>query len=229
VGTPASRLDLLGRLTVLAGAAAGLIAAAALPVAPAGAQHPPGVPPVHAGQASAVPADIAVSAQEKLLLKRSSISSSAPAARKAVRPAARKAARLRLAAPVRKITSSSGFGYRINPVTGAAGEFHNGLDFAQACGMPVTAARGGRVVEASRSAYGYGNRLVLEHANGMRTTYNHLQAIGVVRGERVSRGEEIAAVGTTGNSTGCHLHFEVIVRGKAVDPKDWLRLVPAAP
>jgi murein DD-endopeptidase MepM/ murein hydrolase activator NlpD len=127
-----------------------------------------------------------------------------------------------LASPVAELNQSSGFGYRINPVTGAAGEFHNGSDYALACGTDVKAAATGKVVEASSSAGGYGNRIVIEHGDGMKTTYNHLQSIGVSQGQQVSTGDSIADLGTTGNSTGCHLHFEVVVDGAEVDPAKYL-------
>ncbi|AUI51274.1 Murein DD-endopeptidase MepM and murein hydrolase activator NlpD, contain LysM domain [Arthrobacter crystallopoietes] len=127
-----------------------------------------------------------------------------------------------LASPVAELNQSSGFGYRINPVTGAAGEFHNGSDYALACGTDVKAAAAGKVVEASSSAVGYGNRIVIEHADGMKTTYNHLQSIGISQGQKVSAGDSIADLGTTGNSTGCHLHFEVVVGGEEVDPAKFL-------
>jgi len=127
-----------------------------------------------------------------------------------------------LVSPVEEMVTSSGFGYRINPVTGAADEFHNGLDFALECGTPVTAAAAGTVEETSSSAGGYGNRVVIKHADGMTTTYNHLQSIGVSQGEKVSAGDNIASLGTTGNSTGCHLHFEILVDGAEVDPAKYL-------
>jgi murein DD-endopeptidase MepM/ murein hydrolase activator NlpD len=211
---PASPLGRLGKFAGLAAAAAGMVAAAALPAAPAGTQALAGGPSGAAGRAAAVSAvDVQASGEQTLAFKRSSVTSKAPAVKMA--PGAR------LASPVRKMATSSGFGHRVNPVTGAAGEFHNGLDFAQPCGTPVTAAKAGTVVEASSSAYGYGNRIVVDHG-GVKTTYNHLQAKDVRKGQQVAQGQKIADLGTTGNSTGCHLHFEVMVKGKAVDPKDWL-------
>jgi murein DD-endopeptidase MepM/ murein hydrolase activator NlpD len=189
-----------------------MVAAAALPSAPAGTQALSGGPSGRAAAVSAV--DVQVSAEQAVTFKRASVTSKAPAVKMA--PGAR------LAAPVRKMATSSGFGHRVNPVTGAAGEFHNGLDFAQPCGTPVTAAKAGTVVEASSSPYGYGNRIVVDHGGGVKTTYNHLQAKGVHKGQQVAQGQKIADLGTTGNSTGCHLHFEVLLKGKAVDPKGWL-------
>lgn len=142
--------------------------------------------------------------------------------KKASKSAPKETAASGLASPVADLKQSSGFGYRINPVTGAAGEFHNGSDYALACGTDVKAAAAGKVVEASSSAVGYGNRIVIDHGDGMKTTYNHLQSIGVSQGQQVSSGDSIADLGTTGNSTGCHLHFEVVVDGAEVDPAKYL-------
>lgn len=142
--------------------------------------------------------------------------------KKESKPAPKETAASGLASPVADLNQSSGFGYRINPVTGAAGEFHNGSDYALECGTDVKAAAAGKVVEASSSAAGYGNRIVIEHGDGMKTTYNHLQSIGVSQGQQVSTGDSIADLGTTGNSTGCHLHFEVVVDGAEVDPAKYL-------
>jgi murein DD-endopeptidase MepM/ murein hydrolase activator NlpD len=127
-----------------------------------------------------------------------------------------------LAAPIPNMNQTSGFGYRLNPITGAAGELHTGIDYAMACGTPVNAADGGKVVEAGFQVGGGGNRIVVEHSNGLKTTYNHLQSIGVSLGQKVAQGERIGELGTTGNSTGCHLHFEVVKDGQTVDPAGWL-------
>lgn len=96
--------------------------------------------------------------------------------------------------------------------------FHAGVDFPAASGTPVGAARGGRVVFAGSSASGWGNLVVLAHGSGVRTRYAHLSRIDVRVGARVAGGSTIGLVGTTGESTGPHLHFEVLVRGAAVDP-----------
>ncbi|MCW2135065.1 M23 family metallopeptidase [Arthrobacter sp. VKM Ac-2550] len=158
--------------------------------------------------------------EPKTEVKAASVEKAEP--KKESKPAPKKTAASGLASPVADLNQSSGFGYRINPVTGAAGEFHNGSDYALACGTDVKAAAAGKIVEASSSAAGYGNRIVIEHSNGMKTTYNHLQSIDVSQGERVSAGASIADLGTTGNSTGCHLHFEVVVDGAEVDPAKYL-------
>jgi murein DD-endopeptidase MepM/ murein hydrolase activator NlpD len=96
--------------------------------------------------------------------------------------------------------------------------FHAGVDFPAESGTPVGAARGGRVVFAGSSGSGWGNLVVLAHGSGVRTRYAHLSRIDVRVGARVAGGSTIGLVGTTGASTGPHLHFEVLVRGASVDP-----------
>ena len=126
------------------------------------------------------------------------------------------------AVPVSGAQISSTFGYRVDPTGGYGSEFHTGVDWAVDCGTPVTAAEGGAVTESGWHAYGGGQRIVVDHGGGMRTTYNHLSALGVMPGQPVGRGELLGAVGSTGNSTGCHLHFEVMVGEEKVDPQRWL-------
>ena len=136
----------------------------------------------------------------------------APAATGSAAPAAG------LQAPLASVNVSSRFGPRVNPLTGAAGEMHTGIDLTGACTTAVFAAGAGTVTEAGWHRYGGGNRIVVDHGNGLKTTYNHLARIGVSVGQAVAKGAQIAGVGTTGNSTGCHLHFEVMVNGKTVNP-----------
>ncbi|MHA7279637.1 M23 family metallopeptidase [Arthrobacter sp. MDT2-2] len=124
--------------------------------------------------------------------------------------------------PVDNPVEASAFGYRVNPLSGAADELHEGLDYAGACGTPVKAADAGTVVDSGWHAYGGGQRIVVDHGGGLDTTYNHLSAIDVPAGTKVKRGDVLGAVGSTGNSTGCHLHFEVMIDDKKVDPKPWL-------
>lgn len=131
-------------------------------------------------------------------------------------------AKARLSSPVLDPVLNSPFGYRANPLTGAAGEMHTGQDFAAGCGTEVFSAGKGTVIEAGFSPYGGGNRIVIDHGNGLQTTYNHLETIGVRINQAVETGVRIGIVGTTGNSTGCHLHFEVVVNGQTVDPSAWL-------
>lgn len=126
-----------------------------------------------------------------------------------------------LSAPLDGAVMSSPFGTRISPITGI-GELHTGQDMSEACGTAVKAAAAGTVTFAGWHAFGGGNRVVVKHANGLETTYNHLSAMDVSVGQVVERGEAIARVGSTGASTGCHLHFEVLVDGENVDPLGWL-------
>jgi murein DD-endopeptidase MepM/ murein hydrolase activator NlpD len=118
----------------------------------------------------------------------------------------------------------SGFGYRVHPVSGGY-KLHQGLDYSARCGVVIGAAAAGKVVEAGWGG-GYGNRVVVDHGtvNGsvMRTTYNHLSRTDVKVGTELGRGDQIGLVGTTGTSTGCHLHFEVQRDGTPVDPRPFL-------
>ncbi|MEJ7635243.1 M23 family metallopeptidase [Aeromicrobium sp.] len=115
---------------------------------------------------------------------------------------------------------TSPFGMRIHPVTGVR-KLHDGTDFGVPCGTPVHAAAGGSVVgRSSRGAYG--KRVVIRHRPGFETTYNHLSAQSVSVGERVRPGQVIGRSGTTGLSTGCHLHFMVLKGGRSVNPQGFL-------
>lgn len=113
-------------------------------------------------------------------------------------------------------TITSPFGWRSNPFGGAP-EFHQGLDIAAPTGTTVTAAAGGTVIMAQWYG-GYGNYILIDHGGGYSTGYGHLSAIYVTTGQSVQRGQAIGAVGSTGQSTGPHLHFEVRIAGKPVDP-----------
>jgi murein DD-endopeptidase MepM/ murein hydrolase activator NlpD len=113
-------------------------------------------------------------------------------------------------------TITSPFGWRSNPFGGAP-EFHQGLDIAAPAGTTVTAAAGGTVIMAQWYG-GYGNYILIDHGGGYSTGYGHLSAIYVTTGQAVQRGQAIGAVGSTGQSTGPHLHFEVRIAGKPVDP-----------
>jgi murein DD-endopeptidase MepM/ murein hydrolase activator NlpD len=115
-----------------------------------------------------------------------------------------------LASPVRA-SIGDGFGPRGN-------RFHPGLDFPAPPGTPVFAAHGGRVTWATWREGGYGNLVSVAHGGGVRTMYAHLSAISVRRGARVATGALLGRVGSTGLSTGPHLHFELRLRGAALDP-----------
>ena len=118
---------------------------------------------------------------------------------------------------------SSEFGMRFHPLL-HYWRLHAGRDYAVPCGTPVYAAAPGTVIQAGWTT-GYGNRIVIDHGLrgdvGLATTYNHLSSI-VVGGGHVDRGQLIAYSGTTGTSTGCHLHFETMENGTFVDPRRWL-------
>jgi hypothetical protein len=136
-----------------------------------------------------------------------------------------------LMAPLEVLVPTSHFGLRTSPITGSAGEFHWGQDFSAACGTSVFAADAGVVRAVGWHPWGGGNRVEIDHGNGLITTYNHLEGIGVKKGQSVQVGQLIAKVGTTGSSTGCHLHFETILNGKHTDPDNWtlLRLRHSGP
>lgn len=127
----------------------------------------------------------------------------------------------RLGAPLAGMSVTSPFGIRTSPISGT-GELHTGLDLVAACQTAVFAAGAGTVVEAGWSPYGGGNRIVVDHGNGLKSTYNHLASIETSVGATVSAGQRLAAAGTTGNSTGCHLHFEVLLNGQTVNPQGWM-------
>ena len=120
------------------------------------------------------------------------------------------------------ITSS--YGMRFHPVL-HVWKLHDGTDFGVGCGTPVRAAAGGRVVDRYYNG-GYGNRVIIAHGQkrgrSVATTYNHLSRFSTYTGQRVSRGEIIGYVGSTGYSTGCHLHFMVMLDGDTTNPMNWL-------
>lgn len=99
--------------------------------------------------------------------------------------------------------------------------FHSGIDISAKTGDPVYAAAGGTVVLSSWY-YGYGNCIVIDHGNGMKTRYAHLSGYDCKVGDTVTRGQQVGRAGNTGNSTGPHLHFEVIINGKTQNPVNYL-------
>lgn len=126
--------------------------------------------------------------------------------------------------PAAVMLMSSGFGYRSDPFTGA-GAMHNGLDFKGPIGTPILAAADGRITHAG-SQGGYGNTIEITHANGLVTRYAHLSGFNVKLGQKVARGAQIARMGSTGRSTGSHLHFEVRLNGQAINPRKFLEANP---
>jgi murein DD-endopeptidase MepM/ murein hydrolase activator NlpD len=115
----------------------------------------------------------------------------------------------------------SGFGWRANPFHGGD-EFHEGVDIAAPIGTPVYATGDGTVKKADASESGYGLQVEIDHGQGIVTKYAHLSAFRVEVGQQVQRGQLIALVGNTGYSTGAHLHYEVIVGGKKINPANYL-------
>jgi murein DD-endopeptidase MepM/ murein hydrolase activator NlpD len=117
---------------------------------------------------------------------------------------------------------TAGFGWRVNPWP----EFHRGLDLAADYGTPVHAAADG-VVRSAGWDGGFGIKVDVDHQNGYHTWYAHLSRVAVGPGTRVRKGETIAYVGATGDATGPHLHYQVMLAGQAIDPAPYLNGVPA--
>ncbi len=122
--------------------------------------------------------------------------------------------------PVKSGHPGSAFGWRIDPFTGRSA-LHTGLDFQAEPGTAILAAAGG-VVVAQEIHPAYGNMIEIDHGNDLLTRYAHASKVGVKKGDLVRRGHKIAEVGTTGRSTGPHLHFEVMVQGIPQDPQKFL-------
>ncbi|WP_392481442.1 murein hydrolase activator EnvC family protein [Nostoc sp. C110] len=117
-------------------------------------------------------------------------------------------------------STSSPFGWRVHPILGYR-RFHAGLDFAASYGSKIRAADSGRVIFAGWYG-GYGRAVIIDHGNGITTLYGHTSELYVSEGQAVERGQAIGAVGSTGFSTGPHLHFEVRRNGTPVDPANYL-------
>ena len=118
---------------------------------------------------------------------------------------------------------TSGFGYRTSPTAGAS-SYHRGVDIGAGCYSNIYAASAGTVVYAGWNG-GYGNFILIDHGGGLTTAYAHIVSGGILAGygQQVGPGQHIAEVGTTGTSTGCHLHFEVRINGTATNPVPFLR------
>ncbi len=117
---------------------------------------------------------------------------------------------------------SSGFGKRVDPINGKTG-FHAGIDFKGDTGDKV-AATGNGVVKKAAYNKGLGNYVVLAHGHGYETTYAHLSRRLVKKGERITRGRTIGLIGNTGRSTGSHLHYEIRLHGKAINPMKYIKI-----
>lgn len=123
-------------------------------------------------------------------------------------------------APVAGAGIGSPFGWRIDPFTGRSA-LHTGLDYQANTGVPIVAAAGGVVVTAQTHPE-YGNMVEVDHGNGLVTRYGHASRLLVKKGDLIKRGQQLALVGSTGRSTGPHLHFEVLVQGIQQDPQKFL-------
>ena len=122
--------------------------------------------------------------------------------------------------PVASGNLGSSFGWRIDPINGGSA-LHTGLDFQASTGTPIVAAAGG-VVVTQEFHVAYGNMVEIDHGNDLITRYAHASQVHVKKGDLVKRGQKIADVGTTGRSTGPHLHFEVLVQSVPQDPQKFL-------
>ncbi|MGQ0441913.1 MAG: M23 family metallopeptidase [Methylophilaceae bacterium] len=123
--------------------------------------------------------------------------------------------------PVDAAYNSSSYGWRIDPFNGNKA-FHEGLDFTANTGTPIRAAADGIVSSAGRTP-DYGNIVKVNHGAGLETRYAHASKVLVRVGERVVKGQKIALVGSTGRSTGPHLHYEIRLNGNPLDPRQYLR------
>ncbi|HZC38683.1 MAG TPA: M23 family metallopeptidase, partial [Sphingomicrobium sp.] len=116
----------------------------------------------------------------------------------------------------------SGFGERVDPFGHGLG-FHPGIDLAGTYGTPIYATADGTVQRAGWNSGGYGNLVEIDHGRGITTRYGHMSAILVSAGQHVTRGEQIGRMGSTGHSTGTHLHYEVRIDGRAVNPIPFMK------
>ncbi len=116
---------------------------------------------------------------------------------------------------------SSNFGYRIDPISGQK-SYHEGIDFPAPTGTPILAAASGKVINAEWHG-DYGRMVDIDHGNGLVSRYAHASSINVREGDLVVRGQQIGQVGTTGRSTGPHLHFEVRLNGAPQNPARFLQ------
>ena len=126
--------------------------------------------------------------------------------------------------PAARWSISSGFGYRRDPFTGRAA-MHSGLDFRAGHGSPIYAAARGTVSFVGRKS-GYGKVVEVSHGNGLMTRYAHMSAFNARVGQEVAAGDRIGAIGSTGRSTGPHLHFEVRVNDRAINPRPFMETAP---
>ncbi len=124
--------------------------------------------------------------------------------------------------PVKTAEFTSGYGIRSDPFRGSAAK-HAGIDLAAPLGTPIYATADGVVTDAGYNHGGYGNLIKVDHGRGIETRYGHLSAILVSVGQRIFRGQQIGRMGSTGRSTGSHLHYEVRIDGRAVNPIPFMK------
>ena len=120
---------------------------------------------------------------------------------------------------------SDGFGNRFHPLD-KVNKPHLGIDITAEIGTAIHAAAHGTVTLAKKSGYGYGNEVRIAHSNGFSTRYAHMYTFIVKKGTKVKKGDIIGFLGSTGDSTGLHIHYEVRKHGKAVDPEPFLGILP---
>ena len=124
--------------------------------------------------------------------------------------------------PVKTASFTSGYGVRSDPFRGSAA-MHAGIDLSGPTGTPIYATADGVVTSSGWNSGGYGNLIKIDHGRGIETRYAHLSKVNVREGERVKRGQLIAKMGSTGRSTGSHLHYEVRIDGRAVNPVPFMK------
>ncbi|MEO8548030.1 MAG: M23 family metallopeptidase [Sphingomicrobium sp.] len=124
--------------------------------------------------------------------------------------------------PVRTAAFTSGFGVRSDPFHAGAA-MHPGIDLAGPSGTPIYATADGTVMRAGWNSGGYGNLVELDHGRGIATRYGHMSAILVHAGDHITRGQQIGRMGSTGRSTGCHLHYEVRIDDRPVNPVPFMK------
>lgn len=117
----------------------------------------------------------------------------------------------------RKMRNLSGYGIRLHPVHKVK-KFHKGIDFTAPSGTAIQATGNGKVIRVEKKKSGYGTNVIIDHGHGYTSLYAHMKTVSVKKGQKVTKGQQIGTVGSTGTSTAPHLHYEVRINGKAVNP-----------
>ncbi|HRO73166.1 MAG TPA: M23 family metallopeptidase, partial [Saprospiraceae bacterium] len=120
----------------------------------------------------------------------------------------------------REVKFLSGFGMRMHPIHKLR-RFHKGIDFTAPKGTDIQATGNGKIVEVNKAGSGYGKNVLIDHGYGYKTLYAHMSSISVKEGQVVKKGQKIGLVGSTGASTGSHLHYEVWYNGNPINPIDY--------